>query len=239
MKLTPKLPLLCLILAVIIPSARAGFGDLVKMASPSAEGSAPTLSAADFSSLLEQTTGNVLAARLVFLDAQADLSGALGLNTASMVEASAGLRALEGSTASTSEKIKALKASSKKTEDAKKSFSEALAKSDNLSDEAKERFSKGTVKFLEGVLLEKKQIETVVKLVQQGKALSASANMLEKAKLLLMVKPATELASMVPGDVKEGFTTFGQITAFAKKQNVTVPSQESMDSELGSIDSKK
>ncbi len=228
---TPKILVLsALTLVATLPVARAGFGDLLK------QDSAPAVAApsvGDFSNLLDSTTGNVLAARIQFLDAQADLSSALGLSTDSIVKASEGLRAMEGTSSSSSEKLKAIKDSNKKTENAKKEFSEALAKSQTLSEESKAKFAKGTVKFLQGVILEKQQIVTITSLVAQGKALVSSAGIMGKVKAMGMVKPASEMAFLVPGDVKEGFTTLGQITSFANKQNITVPSQDEINKDLG------
>jgi hypothetical protein len=230
MKLAKILTVVSLVGLAAAPAAQAQFGNLLKKDGAAA---GVAVSSADFSSLLEATTGNVLAARIQFLDAQAELSSALGLNTESLVKASEALRAVEGASSNPGAKVKALKDSSKKTEGAKKEFSAALAKSDSLSAESKEKFAKGTVKFLQGVMMEKEQIDAVMKLVEQGKALSSSAGMTEKVKVLGMIKPAIELASLVPGDVKEGLTTFRQITSFAKGQSIPVPTSGEATDKLG------
>ena len=224
----------CLIAAGLSPKADAQFGNLLK-----APGSAPAgtvVSKADFSKLLDSTTGNVLAARIEFFRAQADLASALGLKNDSLIKASEGLRAVEGPSSSPGDRVKALQDSTTTTEESRKELSDALAKSDTLSDESKAKFLQGTVKFIQAVVLEKAQSEAIEKLVAEGKALASSASMFEKIKVLSLIKPATTMATIVPGDVKEGATTFGQITSFAQKQNIQMPSESEQMNKLGGGD---
>ena len=189
-----------------------------------------------FGKSTEDAAGKVLAARIAFLDAQAKLMEALGLKTDSVIKASEGLRAKEGAASKPGEKVAALKDSSKATEGANREFDEALAKSDRLSDESKAKFAEGAGKFIVGVLLEKAQVEAIATLVNQGKALAASAGMLEKLKVAGMVKPVTELSLMVPGDVKEGTSTLGKIMKFAKSQNITdIPNSDKATASLGDL----
>jgi hypothetical protein len=46
---------------------------------------------------------------------------------------------------------------------------------------------------------------------------------MEKAGVLSIVKPVTTMASMVPGDVKEGTSTLVKILKFCQSQNVSLP----------------
>lgn len=216
-------------------SALAQFPSLGKLTGGGTKAEAP-ISLDAFSQSSAETAGQVLAARLTFLDAQAKLMAALGLKTDAIVKASEALRAKEGAATSTGEKVAALKDSSKATAGANKEFEEALTKSDELSAESKVKFAEGSGRFIEGVLLEKAQIETITKLVGQGKAIASSASLMEKMKVANMVRPVTDLSSMVPGDVKEGTSTLGKIMKFAKSQNITnIPNSEKATASLGEL----
>ena len=227
-----SLGLIAALTLLIIPSIHAQFGGLGKI---TGAGNAASANLDAFAKSADDTAGQVLAARIAFYDAQAKLMEALGLKTDAMVKASEALRAKEGASSKAGDKVTALKDSSKATEESKKQFDEALAKSDKLSDESKVKFAEGGGKFIEGVLLEKAQIETIMKLVEQGKSLAASAGMMDKLKVAGMVKPVTELSTLVPGDVKEGTSTLGKIMKFAKSQNITIPNTDKATSSLGEL----
>ena len=60
--------------------------------------------------------------------------------------------------------------------------------------------------------------------------------LMEKMKVANMVRPVTDLSSMVPGDVKEGTSTLGKIMKFAKSQNITnIPNSEKATASLGEL----
>lgn len=236
MKFALRLLLAALIAASLLPSANAQLGNMMKTLGGTPAAGAEAVNKADFSKLLESTTGNVMAARIEFLNAQADLASALGLKNDALIKASEGLRAVEGSSSSPGDKIKALKDSSQATAGAKKELNDALTKSDKLSDESKKKFGQGAVKFVHAILLEKAQIEIIKKLVDQGKVLAGSSNPFDKVKAIGLVKPVTDMAIMVPGDVQEGFTTFGHITSLAQQQNIAVPSLTDQNAALGKGD---
>jgi hypothetical protein len=221
----------CSLALAISPFANAQFGgfSLGKTNAVVVDKDAFTKSTAD-------VTVKVLAARIKFLDAQAKLMEALGLKNDSVVKASEALRAKEGATSSTGDQVSALKDSTKVTADADKQVDASLAESNQLSDESKVKFAEGTGKFIEGVILEKEQIATIQKLVDQGKALSASASPFEKLKVIGLVRPVTTLAVIVPGDVAEGTTTLGKIMKFCKSQNITnIPNSDKATASLGDL----
>ena len=143
-----------------------------------------------FGKSADQAAGNLLAARITFLDAKAKMMDALGIKSESVAKASEALRAKEGST---SDKVKKLEATSKSTAEADKQFEASMAESKELSAESKAKFAEGGAKFIEGVLLEKDQIETIQKLVQQGQSLVQSAGPLEKVGVLPMLLPLTQI----------------------------------------------
>jgi len=184
----------------------------------------------------DEVVGKVLAARIKFLDAKAKLMEALGLKTDSVTKASEALRAKEGSTSS-KDILKGIDESKKTTAEADQQFTDSLAQSQELSAESKVKYAEGTGKFIEGVLLEKDQIEKIQKLVEQGQSLAKSASILEKPKMLGLVKPVKTLSTMVPGDVKEGTLTLGKIMKFAKKENITsIPNADKAAASLGSLE---
>ena len=251
-----KLSIIAILTLVFTAHVQAQFGGLGKLVGikPAADTTAPAtpapadapattdpalvaiLSPAAYSQSADTLAGQALIARIAFLDAQVMLMQALGLKTDSVVKASEALRAKEGAASSVGDTVKKLNANKKETEGAKKEFDAALAKSEGLSDESKAKFAQGTVKFIEGVLLEKAQVTLLTQLVAQGKSLVASAGMVEKIKLAAMVKPVTQLAFLVPGDVKEGTVTLGKIMSFAKKQNIEIPSDEKTTAGLADLD---
>lgn len=220
---------------VFAPNAHAQFGGLFnKQTSDATAAAGVTMDT--FGKSTADATGQVLAARITFLDAQAKLMEALGLKTDSVVKASEALRAKEGAATSTGDKVKALKDSSKTTAAADKEIDESMAKSQTLSAESKAKYAEGAGKFIQGVLLEKEQIVTITKLVDQGKSLAASAGWTEKLKVAGLVKPVTELSSMVPGDVSLGTSTLGKILSFAKSQNITdIPNTDKATASLGDL----
>ncbi len=200
--------------------AYAQLGGLLKKKSADSGGAAIDKDA--FGKSADQAVENLLAARIAFLDAKAKMMDALGVKSESVTKASEALRAKEGST---SDKVKKLETTSKTTADADKEFEAKMAESKELSAESKAKFAEGGGKFIEGVILEKDQIETIQKLAQQ----------LEKAGVLSIVKPVTTMSTMVPGDVKEGSSTLSKIMKFAKSQNVEIPGADKVTDKLGGL----
>jgi hypothetical protein len=210
--------------------AYAQLGGLLKK--KSADSGGATIDKDTFGKSADQAVENLLAARIAFLDAKAKMMDALGVKSESVAKASEALRAKEGST---SDKVKKLETTSKTTADADKEFEAKMAESKELSAESKAKFAEGGGKFIEGVILEKDQIETIQKLVQQGQSLVQSAGPLEKAGVLSIVKPVTTMSTMVPGDVKEGSSTLSKIMKFAKSQNVEIPGADKATDKLGGL----
>jgi len=185
-----------------------------------------------FGKSADDVAGKVLAARITFLASKAKLMEALGLKSDAVAKASEALRAAEGST---SDKIKEADKQSAVSKDASKQIEESMAASKELSAESKAKFAEGGGKFIEGVLLEKEQIEAIQKLVAQGQSMVQSASILQKAGVVKIVKPVTTMSTMVPGDVKEGSSTLAKILKFAKSQNVEIPGADKATDKLGGL----
>lgn len=185
------------------------------------------------------TLGDVLtkvsSARVAFIDAQLKLHDAFGLKTKATTKLSEAKRAIEGASSDPSKKVKALKDSTKISNQANKELKKAMDNSGELSVDSKKKFAQGAVKFVEGILLQKEQIEMITKLVDQGNQLIQSSSPFQKIKVLKLIKPVSVLVRLVPGDVKEGISTLKAITAFAKRQNVKLGNQKKTNDLLGDL----
>ena len=212
-------------------SVQAGFGLDIGGSKKNADGGV-VIDKDAFSKSADQAAGNLLAARIAFLDAKAKMMEALGVKSESVAKASEALRSKEGST---SEKVKSLESTAKITAEADKVFESAMATSGELSAESKAKFAEGSGKFIEGLLLEKDQIETIQKLVQEGQSLVKSAGPIEKVGVLKLVKPVTAMSTMVPGDVKEGTMTLSKIIKFSQSQKVEIPNADKATKSLGDL----
>ena len=223
------------LLCVSADNANGQLGGLKKLGFGKDKGKSVKVDKGAFGDTLNDVLGKVTSARIAFIDSQIKLHEALGLKTKATTKLSEAKRALEGASSDPGKKVKALKDSTKTSESANKELEKAMNSSGELSADSKKIFVKGAGKFVEGVVLEKEQIETIKTLVDQGKQLTTSANPFEKLKVIKLIKPVTTLATLVPGDVKEAVTTLKAITAFAKKQNVKLGSQEKTNNLLGDL----
>ena len=210
--------------------AYAQFGGLGKK--KTADSGGATITKEAFGKSADKAADDLLAARIAFLDAKVKMMEAIGVKAESVAKASEALRAKEGNT---SDKVKKLETTSKTTAEADKEFEAKMAESKELSAESKAKFAQGGGKFIEGVVLEKEQIETIQKLVEQGQSLAQSAGPLEKPSVLSLVKPVTSMAKIVPGDVKEGSSTLSKILKYAKSQNVEIPGADKATEKLGGL----
>ena len=222
------------VLVVSQTPANAQLGGLLGK-KKSADTGAATIDKDTFAKSADQAAGNLLAARIAFLDAKAKMMEALGLKTDSIAKAREALEAKTGSATKAGDAVDALKDASKKTEGTDEAMNKAMESSQELSAESKAKFAEGGGKFIEGVLLEKAQIETIQKLVEQGQSLVQSAGPLQKAGVLSVVKPVTTMSTMVPGDVKEGTSTLSKIIKFAQSQKVEIPGADKATASLGSL----
>lgn len=204
-------------------------GDLKKAAGPSPE-------IASFKTALDGASGNVITARKAFLEAQSLLIQAVEPKHAAALKLSEAQRAIEGASSDPKKQMQALKDSQKVSEEANKVLTEKLAASQKLSDESRDLYIKGAVKYVEAVVLEKQQIKVVRALADRGKNLAATANVKDKAHLATMTAPALELATMVPGDVKIGLETLPKLFSFAQSAGIEVPVTEKQKEIIGTLD---
>lgn len=200
--------------------AFAGFGDLVGGKKKGADSGGATVDKDAFGKSANELAGNVLGARLAFSQANDKLKEALGIKIDAAAKESEAKRAAEGSA---SDKLNYAEKLRVQSAEDKKQIESSMAQSKELSAVGKAKFAEGTVKFIEGVTLESAQIAAIQKLVEQGQSLVQSASPMEKAGVLSIVKPVTTMASIVPGDVKEGLSTVATILKFCQSQNISIP----------------
>ena len=194
-----------------------------------------TLSAEEYANQLGQSLVDVSKARIEFVDAQIKFSQALGLKKEMVQKLTEAKNALEGAS-DPDARLKAIKDSTKVTEGAYKESSKAMETSKELSAESKIIFGKGVGHMIKGASAEKKQIEVIKNLVDQGQSMVQASSPLKKAGVIKLIKPAKDLFSIVPGDLKAGFKGLKQGLSFAKKQKITVPDEEGNLEELDELD---
>jgi len=182
-----------------------------------------------YSKSVDEAVQKGLTARVLYFSAQAKLAEALGIKSDSYVKAAEATEAVKGASSS---KAMAEMKKTQVSDEAKKEMAAALAESKELSAESKKKFAEGGGRFLQGVLAESELVTQVAGLVNQGNSLAQSASPLEKAKVLGLVKPVADLASILPGDVKEGTATVSALLKFAQKQNVDIPGAAEINKKL-------
>ncbi len=185
-----------------------------------------------FGKSADETAGKLMVARIALLDSKAKMMEALGLKTESIAKAREALEAKTGLATKAGDTVDALKDASKATAGTDEAMTKAMESSQELSAESKAKFAEGGGKFVEGILLEKAQIETIQKLIVQGQSLVQSAGPLEKVGAVSLVKPVTTMSTIVPGDVKEGGFILGKIMKFARSQKVEIPGADKATSIL-------
>ena len=224
-----KLTMLCAVIALALTLATktdAQFGGLGKKKGDSGGGGGDV---SGYSKSVDEAVQKGLTARALYFSAQGKLAEALGIKTDAFDKASQACQALEGSTSA--KKMDGLKKI--EVADGSKQINDALnAESKELSADAKKKFADGGGKFIQGVIAESELVTQVTGLVNQGNSLAQSAGPLEKVKVLGLVKPVTDLVSILPGDVKEGTATVSALLKFAQKQNVEIPGADEIKKKL-------
>lgn len=215
--------------------ANAQLGGFKKKLGLGGSGKKQTLSSEEFSDQLGQSLVDVSKARIEFVDAQIKFGQALGLKTEMIQKLTEAKNALEGAS-DPDDRLKAIKDSTKVTEGAYKESSKAMEDSKELSAESKIIFGKGVGHMIKGASAEKKQVQVIKNLVDQGQSMVKASSLLKKAGVIKLIKPAKDLINIVPGDLKAGFKGLKQGLSFAKKQKITVPDEEGNLEELDELD---
>lgn len=203
--------------AMLATQANAQFGGLGKKKGDSGGGGGDV---SGYGKKVDEAVQKGLTARACYFSAQDKLAEALGVKTDAFKKAREAIEAKKG--ASSADVMAEMKKQNVSAE--AKQMNDALnAESKELSAEAKKKFAEGGGEFIKGVIAESELVTQVTGLVNEGNSLAQSASPLEKAKVLGLVKPVADLASILPGDVKEGTATISALLKFAQKQNVEIP----------------
>ena len=203
-------------------SAEAKFG--IKIPKASSGGGDISGLKADLEGDLSAAILDCKGARLSFIKAQEDMLNALGLKEKCQTKMSEMKSLMEGNTSASD-----LKKASVISEEINAEIAAGTKVVGELSLEQKVEFSKGTGYFVWGMALEAKQVHVAVKLGEMAKEITEKASGLDKAAAAAVAMPALEIASMIPGDIKEATSTMGLIVDFCKKQNIKIPNPKTVD----------
>ena len=172
----------------------------------------------DLSQQTDETVKQISAARITFINAQEKILDAIGLK-AEYAEKLAEARALSEGNTSVSNLTKAQKIS----EEANAAITKKLEEGVELGPESRKLFVEGVVLFAGGVMKEKSQIDVTSRLVELSKQVAEQAPPHQKPAAIVQGKTATELAAMVPGDVKQGTSTLKTMSVYCEKQQIELP----------------
>lgn len=204
--------------------SQAQFGGLKSML-PGGDGAAESGPAVNIGALNEQLDKSVLEvglARQQLIEAQLKLLEALDLKTEADEILSASDIALEGgvSAKSVDDVEKSTQVSAKLQEAAAAKMAETV----QLTEDQKVLFTEGKVKFGAGLLAEAAQIAGIVALAGQvaEDVEKVKSNPLNAPKALALAASTAKLASLVPGDVKAMYETWGLIRKVGADNQIEV-----------------
>lgn len=216
---------LALLILTLTPPSYGQLGDLVNLGKKVKEATQLGEVGA-FVASVDTASAQALKSRIAFLESKAKLAEAFGLKAERYLKAGEALRAGEQKTPSSGARAAALGESRQATVDADEELDATMEAPAPLSEEAKTTFSAGSEDFIEGVVQLKAELKTLQDLVNQGKAVVKSANLLQKAKATGAVGPATQLAAGVAEDVKKVMLTLTKILHVAKTQDLPLANRE-------------
>lgn len=103
---------------------------------------------------------------------------------------------------------------------AKKAYDDGLAAAVELTAEGKKIFALGAAQYGVGLAQMVPQLSVVNAYVDETNAAMKKANPMAKAKMAKALKPASALASSLPGDIKEALAAGGRIIQYGVKNGV-------------------
>ena len=162
-------------------------------------------------------------ARIAIITAQLKMLDALGLKTEAAVRLSESKRILEGASSDSGAQVKALNDSVKASKAAGEEIRDAMKASGQLTAEKKRAWLEARLMWVNGIILEKQQVETIGALGKQFKANP------------LLAIPILQLSRLTLGDLKE-FNNFRKVAKeFRKKQEIDLPEEDNADEMLGEL----
>jgi hypothetical protein len=187
-----------------------------------------------FEAKINAVLSELSTARMHYADAQESLGKALGIKDEYLKKLSEAKAAVSGAT-NEKQKTKAEELLSKATAAAEAESAKAMLEGKELSAEAKTWLADGAAKFAKGLATQIPQVKAVKSIVEKGNAQISAASALQKAKLAKALKPATALASSLPGDVKKTGETGKMILDYATKKNIEAPGLKEATAGLGDL----
>ena len=207
-------------------SADAKFGVKIPKAPASGGGDISGLKA-DLESMTSSTIKDVVKARILFKESYAELAEALGLKEEAIKLKSEADALKDGNTSASD-----LKKQVVISEESKAKIKEKLNALKEVTPKQRKLFWNAVGTLTDGIAMESAQIATAVKLGEMAKEIAEKASGLDKAAAAAVAKPALELASLVPGDVKAATTTLSMLTNYAKARQMQKPSEEDADNQI-------
>ena len=172
---------------------------------------------------LGQSLNQMAGARIAIISAQLRMLDALGLKTEAAVRLSESKRILEGASSDSGAQVKALNDSVKASKAAGEEIRDAMKESGQLSAEKKRAWLEARLMWVNGIILEKQQVETIGALAKQVKGNP------------LLAIPILQLSRLTLGDIKE-FNNFRKVAKeFRKKQEIDLPEEDNADEMLGEL----
>ncbi len=172
---------------------------------------------------LGQSLKPLAGARIAIITAQLKMLDALGLKTEAAVRLSESKRILEGASSDSGAQVKALNDSVKASKAAGEEIRDAMKESGQLTAEKKRAWLEARIMWVNGIILEKQQVETIGALAKQVKGNP------------LLAIPILQLSRLTLGDIKE-FNNFRKVAKeFRKKQEIDLPEEDNADEMLGEL----
>ncbi len=172
---------------------------------------------------LGQSLNQLAGARIAIISAQLKMLDALGLKTEAAVRLSESKRILEGASSDPGAQVKALNDSVKASKAAGEEIRQAMEESSQLTAEKKRAWLEARLMWVQGIILEKQQIDTIRVLVKQVKSNP------------LLAIPILQLSRLTLGDLRE-FNNFRKVAKeFRKKQEIDLPEEDNADEMLGEL----
>jgi len=196
-----------LVVAALAGATYAGFGDLAKGAT--APGGGATVDVKGLGVKFDTSVLAIGMARKQLLEAQIDLAAALGIKE-QVDKALAATDVMKNGVVDPAKDVKAVEKQVNVSKEIAALEKTAVEKNQPLTEEGKKLFNSAMEKFGLGMTAEGAQIATLVVVVKEIKdsAAKVKSDPMQGAKVAAMVPPATQLLSLVPGDVKEMAATY-------------------------------
>ncbi len=204
-----------------ISSAQAFDLGVPKMGGDKDKVSAPSQSLDDAINSQEAIVKRFAAAEYSVTEAQSLFSQALGLQV-QLAKAQENKAAYDSGAVMSKDSLKKAKARSREVDDA---IAKATEDEKELSPESKIKFAQGLAYYAKGVGDTKKLLEEFSPFLNSAKAQFDAASPMQKMSVKKKLDIGVDIATKVPGHLKDQIMTISKLVSFAKKKNIKVPKE--------------